>query len=184
MNKNYEVNREDVGLIIIDIQDSLAKSVVNEKEMKEETKKLIQAAKILDLPIAFTTQYKKGLGDTNQELRDLAPDAPSFDKVHFGIFGEEGIKEAIEKMGKKQFIVVGMETHICVLSSVIDLLGEGYEVFVPLGAVGSRDQRNIDNALTLMLKMGAVVTNTESILFQLCVKSTCPEFKEIQNLIK
>lgn len=184
MNKNYKVNRNEVGLMIIDIQDSLAKAVVNEEEMKRETQILIKTANILDIPIVFTTQYKKGLGDTNQELMDLAPEAPSYDKVHFGIFGEEEIKTGIEKMGKKQFIVVGMETHICVLSSVIDLLEAGYEVFVPFGAVSSRDEKNTKNALDLMSKMGAVVTNMETILFQLCVKSSLPEFKDVQNLIK
>lgn len=184
MNKNYKADRKDVALVVVDIQDSLANAVEGKEEIKKQTAILEKAANIFQIPVVFTTQYKKGLGDINEELKSLVKDALSFDKVHFSIVEEEEIKEGLKKLGKKQLIVTGMETHICILNSVIDLLKEGYEVFVPFDAVGSREEKNKENALQLMSKMGAVITNTESLLFQLLGKSTVPEFKEVQNLIK
>lgn len=182
--KNYSIKVADALLVIIDIQDSLIKAMYNPDEMMKYAEILERASKVLKFPAVFTTQYKKGLGEVNQKLFSILPEAPVIDKMHFSAMLDEKFVETIKSFNRRQIIISGMETHICVFTTIRDLIAEGYEVFVARDAVSSRTLENKENALEQLREMGAVITNTETILFDLLEKSGSSEFKEIQKLIK
>lgn len=179
-----KVRKEEALLLVIDIQDSLAKAVHRSEDLKKSARILLEAADAFGLPVLVTTQYKKGLGDLSESLLPYTKEADFYDKTLFSIYEDEKIKKAVDDSGKKDLIVVGMESHICVMSSVLDLLEAGYRVFVPEDGIGSRTEKNHKNALGQMGKNGAVITNVESLLFQMLGGSSAPEFKRVQGLIK
>ena len=183
MNR-WKLNREDALVLCIDYQDKLAKSVYNREEIEKHNQNIIKTANIYKVPILFTTQYKKGLGDVSPALFDLVDKKESLDKTAFSIMEEETIVKALEAAGKKQIIVTGIESHICVLSSVRDLIDAGYQVFVPRNCISSREESCHINGLDQMREYGAVISNSESILFEIAKVSGTPEFKQMQALIK
>lgn len=169
--------------MIIDIQDRLAAPMKDKDEVINNTNVLIQAAKEMDMPIIVTEQYPKGLGPTVDELTENLDDVNRFAKIDFSAYVDD-IKEAIKQTGRKRVIITGMETHICVFQTTRDLLADGYEVIVARDAVTSRKEENFLNGLDLMKDMGAVISNTESIVFDLLKKAGTPEFKVLSKLIK
>lgn len=158
--------------------------MANKDEFMTMSQKMVQGSSIYKVPILFTTQYKKGLGDVTNLMGQYASEAKSLDKNGFSVMTEESIVDELKKQGKKQVIVIGMESHICVLASVRDLIDAGYEVFVPRDCITSRDPRRHQNGIDQMREYGAVISNLESILFEIAKVSGTPEFKEMQKLIK
>lgn len=181
--KKFTLNREDSILLIIDIQDRLAAVMGNKEEVVNNTNILIQAAKEMGMPVIVTEQYPKGIGPTVAELDENLDNGEKYEKVNFSAYIDD-IKEAIEKKGRKKVIITGMETHVCVFQTARDLIDNGFQVFVPIDGVSSRTKDNMLNGLELMKSMGAVVTNTESIVFDLLEKAGTPEFKVLSKLIK
>ncbi len=145
--------------------------------------KLVKAFTILQIPILASEQYPKGLGHTLPELKQELPNAEVIEKIHFSCCGAQEIWEAIESHKRKQILVVGVESHVCVLQTVLDLLHAGYQVHVPFDAVASRNPANKENALQRMRGAGAVITNVESALFELMARAGTDDFKQIQKLI-
>jgi nicotinamidase-related amidase len=131
-----------------------------------------------------TEQYPKGLGPTVPELRAALEPAAPVEKLTFDCCGEPTFAPALDAAGRPAVIVCGMETHICVLQTVLGLLARGATVHVAADAVCSRDPENARVALELMRDAGAVVTCTETVLFQLLERAGTPEFKAIQQLVK
>lgn len=181
--EKYILSKEDTAIMIIDIQERLAPVMKYKDKVVNNTKILIQASKEMDIPIIYTEQYPKGLGHTIEELEELLENAKRFEKTSFSAINEE-VKEALVELGKKKVIIVGMETHVCVYQTVRDLLSNGYEVFVVSDGVASRTKNNYLNGLDLMKNMGAVIINTESIVFDLLKEAGTPEFKIMSKLIK
>lgn len=181
--EKYILSKEDTAIMIIDIQERLAPVMKYKDKVVNNTKILIQASKEMDIPIIYTEQYPKGLGHTIEELEELLENAKRFEKTSFSAINEE-VKEALVELGKKKVIIVGMETHVCVYQTVRDLLSNGYEVFVVSDGVASRAKNNYLNGLDLMKNMGAVIINTESIVFDLLKEAGTPEFKIMSKLIK
>lgn len=181
--EKYILNKESTSLLIIDIQEKLVPVMKYNDQVINNTKILINAAKQMDMPIICTQQYPKGLGSTVSELSGLLDDAKVFDKNSFTAYTDE-VKEALKSTGKNKVLITGMETHVCVFQTVRDLLNDGYEVFVIKDAVASRTKMNYRNGLDLMDRMGAVITNTETAVFDLLKVSGTPEFKVMSKLIK
>jgi len=181
--KNYKLNREDVVIVFIDIQDKLLKAMYNADEIVKNSTVLSNVANIIGASSLFTVQYPKGLGYTNDKIKEPLKDKEEFAKLSFNICDDEEIMKEIEKIGKKQFVICGMETHICILQSVRALLEKGYEVFLVEDAVGSRTEKNSKNGLEQLRDMGAVITNTETVLFDLAGIAGTDEFKTLQKLI-
>jgi nicotinamidase-related amidase len=177
------IMRDDTVLLIIDIQERLVPTMAYGEQVIQNTNLLIEAADTFSLPVILTEQYPKGLGKTVAEINTQAVDYSVFEKISFSGFTSEVASNLIE-IGRKKIIVTGMETHVCVFQTVRDLLGQGYQVFVAADAVCSRRTLNYKNGLALMSKMGAVVTNTETLLFDLLQESGTPEFKRLSKLIK
>jgi nicotinamidase-related amidase len=174
------LNQNDAIVVIIDIQEKLTNAVYD-KNVANVVSKLVQAAKILDIPVLITEQYPKGLGETVAQIKENA-DAIYFEKTSFSSF--EDIKETLKKLGKKQIIICGIEAHICVHQTANDLLEAGFEVHVLKDGVASRKEFEFAQGINRMEQNGATVTCLEIVLFELLKGASNPHFKAIQTLIK
>lgn len=181
--KNFNIDREQALFLFIDVQDKLLKAIANREDVLKNTKILAKMADIMKLESIFTAQYPKGLGFNNEELKAILPDAKEFPKTTFSCMLDEAFVEELKKTNKKQIVLSGIEAHICVLLTARDLIANGYEVFIASDAVGSRSEFNYNNALQMLNEMGCVVTNTETIMFDLNSISGTDEFKAVQKLI-
>ncbi len=178
------LDRAQALLLVVDVQERLATAMPKERlaELEKNAAVLIRAARRLDLPIVATEQYPKGLGQTVASLRGLLP-AP-MTKMEFSCGASKPIARQILETGRKQVIVAGMEAHVCVFQTVRDLLRGGFSVFVAQDAICARTESNRAVGLHLCEKAGAVLSSTESILFDLLGVAGTPEFKELTALIK
>lgn len=184
MMKKYTLDREDMVLLIIDIQERLVPVMKYQEQVINNTLTLLETSKNMDIPVMITEQYPRGLGPTVPQIKDGIGDSTEvFEKINFSGYTEE-VKLALEEKGRKKVVVTGMETHVCVFQTVRDLIDNGYEVFIARDAVASRTKENFINSLELMKSMGGIITNTESIVFDLLKKAGTPEFKVISKLIK
>ncbi|MFA5700778.1 MAG: hydrolase [Desulfuromonas sp.] len=174
---------ENTALLIIDVQERLVKAMPNYAEVEKAITTLQQGMEILNLPTLVTEQYPRGLGVTVKSIAARNPGGAVVEKTTFSSCAEGNFKPALEKLGRKQIVVTGMEAHVCVLQTVLDLLQAGYQVQVPFGAVCSRSDLNRDNALRRMEQAGAIITNVESVLFELLHRAGSAEFKAISKLI-
>ena len=179
----FTLTREDAVLFVIDIQERLVPVMKYRDQVIRNNQILITAAKEMNFPVIATEQYPKGLGRTVSELLDEITEENIFAKNSFTAYTDE-VKDALEKLAKRKVLVTGMETHVCVFQTVRDLLKDGYQVFVVKDAVASRTKDNYLNGLDLMQSLGAVVTNTETAVFDLLKVSGTPEFKVMSKLIK
>ncbi|WP_422486955.1 isochorismatase family protein [Gudongella sp. DL1XJH-153] len=180
--KNYTLDRENTLLLMIDIQERLAPAIHNGDQIVDKNRILLTAMKELQMKVIHTEQYPKGLGKTLPELAELIAASPH-EKVMFSAYNDE-VRDNIFSSGKKNILVTGMETHVCVFQTVRDLLEGKYNVFVITDGVGSRTYENYRNALDMMQEMGAVITNTETVLFDLIKTAGTPDFKIVSKLVK
>lgn len=179
---------ETSQLVVIDIQVRLAAAMPPEarERVLKNSGILLQAARLLQVPTVVTEQYPKGLGHTEPALAQHFPENPGVVcKTCFASSGAAEFNAVLDAQhGRHQVILVGMEAHVCVLQSAMELLGRGYQVFVVEDAVSSRDDANRHNAMARLRQAGAVVTNTESVLFEWLRDAAHPQFKAITALIK
>lgn len=179
----YILTPEEATLLVIDIQERLVPAMKYGEQIIQNTNILISLANKLRVPIIVTEQYPKGLGKTISDVSKNLEDPLTFDKVTFSGCTND-VTLALKGLGRKKIIITGMETHVCVFQTVRDLLTLGYQVFVVGDAVCSRTKENYLNGLSLMSSMGAVVTNTETVFFDLMKQAGTPLFKELSILIK
>lgn len=179
----YILTQEEAILLVIDIQDRLVPAMKYGEQVIRNTNTIISFAKNLGVPIIVTEQYPKGLGKTVSDLSINLEEALTYEKVTFSGCTSE-VTLALKGLERKKVIITGMETHVCVFQTVRDLLASGYQVFVVGDAVCSRTKENYLNGLSLMSSMGAVVTNTETVFFDLIKEAGTPLFKELSKLIK
>ena len=181
--KNFRLEREDSLILVVDVQERLVPAMKDAKETIENTKILLEAAKEMDVDIIATEQYPKGLGATIEEVKEYIEDENIYSKIEFsGCI--DPIEAFIKESKKKNIILLGMETHVCVYQTTRDLLSLGYKVFIVRDAVSSRTEENFLNGLDLLKEMGAIITNTETVLFDLLKKAGTDEFKAVSKLIK
>ena len=174
------------ALVIIDVQQRLAAAMPSgvRERVVQQIGILLAAAELLSVPVIVTEQYPKGLGPTEQELiNSLKGKAPVIEKTNFSCVKADGFNSALELAACKQVILTGMETHICVLQTALDLIEAGYEVFVVEDAVSSRTKSNQYNALQRLRQAGVIVTNVESLLFEWLQDASHPHFKTLSKLI-
>ena len=181
----FMLDRNDAVLVVIDVQEKLCQAM-DEKILAALTKRisiLQTAAQELQIPQLVTEQYVKGLGATIAGLKE-GLSTPAIEKMTFSCCGEPAFPEALQKHGRKQIIVTGMETHVCVLQTVLQLLEAGYIVHVVADAVMSRKKENWQIGLAMAQQAGAVITSTETALFQLLRVAGSEEFKKISKLVR
>ncbi len=178
------LERDRAALVVIDVQESF-RSYQSFAGVASACAKLVQAARILSLPMLVSEQYPKGLGRTVPELG--LGDEPRIEKTVFSAARADGFDLGVagtDPGGVGQAVVCGIETHVCVSQTVHDLLAAGVEVHVPADAVGSRHPLDHERGLERMERAGAVVGTVEAALFELLERAGTPEFKAVQALIK
>lgn len=179
------LNTEESLVLIIDVQEKLLNAVFNKESLKKKADIVARTSKILNIPVIITEQYPKGLGSTIESIKEgVAEDSKFFEKTAFSALENQEIIEAIESSEKKQIVVFGIETHICVSQTVEALINEGFEVVVIKDACGSRVEAEYLAGLERMKDNGAFIVTTEIALFEWLKSSKHPNFKEVQALIK
>lgn len=176
------MNREDTALLVVDVQEKLAPFIAGHERVVWNVRRLIEGAKVLGMPVVATEQYPKGLGPTVPELRALVGPAPSKLAFSCGECGE--LFEGLRARGVCKLAVCGVEAHVCVQQTVLDLLADGWRVYVAADAVGSRFEVDYRTALARMDSAGASLTTAEAALFEWCRVAGTPEFKEISRLVR
>lgn len=182
--RTFLLDRADSALVVVDIQERLAAVMSKRERVTTNTVHLIAAARLLALPVILTEQYPKGLGQTVDEVKSELAVYEPFEKTHFSCCDEPGFLGMVSALGKRNIIISGMETHVCVLQTVLGLLREGYGVHLVADAVCSRKKDDYLIGLGVAREAGAVITSTETALFQLLRRAGTEEFKAISRRIK
>lgn len=172
-------------LMIIDFQEKLCKAMDPAilSQQIGNVSILLEAAAELGVPVLATEQYPAGLGETIPELKEKFQKSP-LEKTSFSCCGEHAVMERIEALDRRNIVVCGMEAHICVLQTVLDLIGTGHNVHVVSDAVMSRKKENWRMGLEMASAAGAVITSAETVLFQLLKRAGTPEFKKLSKLVR
>jgi hypothetical protein len=184
MTKAFFQSEESL-LLIVDVQERLWPYISNADQVRDRCQVMMKGAAALQVPILVSEQYPKGLGPTLPAIKECQlPEAPLYEKTAFGCLGDEPLASYLEKTGRRQLVVCGIETHVCVMQTVLEAVDRGYRCAVVADAVGSRDERNRQLALDRMRQEGASIVSTEVILFEWMKTARHPAFKTISALVK
>ena len=176
------MSRHDTALLVIDVQERLLPAIGTRERLAWNISRLVEAAKLFEMPILTTEQYPKGLGPTIPQLASLVGER--HEKLTFSCGGRADLLRPLAERGIYKIAVTGIETHVCVLQTVFDLLAEGFQAYVQVDAVGSRGQLDHETALRRFEAAGACLTTTEATLFEWCETAEDPQFKTISALVK
>ena len=184
-----QLSRTRAALLVVDIQDKLAAAMPEDvlAQAVRNTAVLIETARRMWMPIVVSQQYPRGLGATVPAIEDALRDAPTlhrFDKMIFSAADAPEFGALAPKLGRDQWIVTGMEAHVCVYQSARGLVSRGYNVHVPADAITSRTKSNFKIARKLIQDVGATLTSTEVVVFDLLGTAADVEFKALSRLIK
>lgn len=174
---------DNTACIVVDIQERLMPVLHRAADMEARSLVLLQGLLALEVPLLATEQYPKGLGGTVPAVAALLAGVPVFEKTRFSALIPE-VLEALKARGAENVVLAGAEAHICMLQTALDLRAAGFGVYVPYDCTTSRDPANKENALRQMAAAGAVVSNVESVLFQLLGDARHPAFKTVSKLIQ
>lgn len=170
--------------MLIDMQEKLLPSVAGWKECEKRTVAVARGLRILDIPMMITQQYTKGLGMSVPSIYEAAGTKEYYDKRTFSCAQDDGIMNAIRKNGRENVLVCGIEAHVCVLQTCIDLKAMGYNPILVVDAIASMRESDKAVALQRAVQEGILLTTSEAVLFELTVDSKHSRFKEISALIK
>ena len=173
-------------VLVVDLQEKLLPLIQGHEEIIRAAKKLLDGARIFGLPVLATEQYSKRLGPTNAAIRVFlrTNNATVIEKPTFSACGEPPVREAILAIDRPQVIMVGIEAHVCVQQTALDLATMDYDVFVCADGVGSRGRLDYETSLERMQQEGAVITTVESALFELCNRCDTKQFKAMLEVVK
>lgn len=183
MNLNYHLEKSKVCLLIVDVQDKIFAQMERPCEVMHAIHKIVKGFQIMHLPIIVSEQYPEGLGPTVLGLKNLlGENVPYLTKTTFSCLETQAIAEKLKDF--EQFIIVGIEAHVCVLQTVKDLLNAGKQVVILNDAISSRSIYDFSTAIQECSRAGARISSVETVLFELVSDAKAPEFKSISNLIK
>jgi nicotinamidase-related amidase len=171
-------------LFVVDIQERLLPAIFEKEQVLENALRLARGAALFRLPVFVTEQYRKGLGATVRDLAEAIPGFAPVEKLTFSACGADGVLEAICARGVTDLIVCGIEAHVCVCQTCLDLLDHGLRPFVVADAISSRTAANRAIALERLRQAGATVVSTEMALFELLGRAGTDEFKQVLSLVK
>ncbi|NLX15098.1 MAG: hydrolase [Phycisphaerales bacterium] len=174
---------ETAALLVIDVQDRLLPAISEAEQRVEYIRRMIEAAKVLQVPILATEQYPAGLGRTCETIQSCLEGITYIEKMSFSAC-EQRLIDRLAELDRSQIIVVGIEAHVCVQQTTLDLLRMGYAVYVCTDAVGSRRTLDAAVAFERMRQAGAIVTTTESVTFELLGRAGTEAFKKILPIVK
>jgi nicotinamidase-related amidase len=177
-----QMTAADTGLLVIDMQEKLVPFIFDREPLVRNIAFLIDAARLVGVPVQATEQYPKGLGATVDELAQRLPDRP--DKVAFSSCVVPAITENLRRAGRVKVVLAGIETHVCVQHTALDLLAQDFRVYIPVDAVGSRYRLDHDYALRRMERAGAILTTAETCLFEWLGGSNHPQFKQASKMVQ
>ena len=185
-DRTYRIVRENTQAMIIDVQERLTPHIYDHENIIKKTVTLIKGLQALNIPIMLNEQYKKGLGDSLPELRDVleGDNAKSFEKVTFSACDNNDTWHHLAQQNRSTVLLIGVEAHVCVLQTALDLLDNGMQPVIIGDAVGSRFPYDKKQAIRRIRRAGGIISTVETILFELCRSSEDPAFKTILNLIK
>ena len=175
---------ENTVLVIVDVQEKLSRVMYEKERLFENLQKLIKGARILGIPIILTEQNPKGLGPTIIEIANLLPNIKPIPKFSFSCFGDEKFLKELKASKRKQVLIAGIEAHVCVYQTAVDLVNSGYEVQVVADGVSSRTLENKQIGLEKVRSEGIGVTSTETALFELLRVAEGEKFKELLKVVK
>jgi len=194
MREKNRIKREDAVLAVIDFQTRMMPAIKDADSVIAESAKLIRGCRILGVPILVTQQYTKGLGVSEEPIvtamtENLGEFAPGvefkyIEKVSFSAMGEPKFVSALEDCKRKSVIICGVEGHVCLRQTVLDLLSDGYSVYVASDCISSRKERDLAPAITEMTEEGAVLITSEAVLFEMLQTAEALFFKQISKLVK
>ena len=173
-------------LLVIDIQERLASAMPADvlEKVVVNNQTLLTAANELDIPVIHSEQYPKGLGNTVAAIAKHFPEGTSVTKTSFACSDAEGFNDLLVKQKRQQIIISGIESHVCVLQTALQLQQKGYAVFVVEDAICSRKKLNHKNAIKRLRQSGIIISNVESVLFEWLRDAAHPKFKLLSKLIK
>lgn len=184
---NSLLSASNSTLVVVDIQSKLSATmlVAEAQAMNTNSQRLLTAAGLLNIPVLVTEQYPKGLGATDPAVAEYLPQpSPIFAKTGFSCCAAEGFNTALAETKRQQVVLVGQETHVCVLQTALELLALGYQVHIVEDAVCSRKTEHKFYALQRMQQHGASISNYESVLFEWLRNANHPDFKTISKLLR
>lgn len=186
MREGIRLDRAHTTLVVVDVQERLFGAMDPEQRegMVRNLKLLGAGARRLGLPIVVTEQYPKGLGHTLPEVREALGAVEPLAKVTFSCCAVDGFVEGLRQRGTRTVVLAGLETHVCVLMTALDLVAEGFAVHVPADATVSRARQNWELGLALLRAEGVVVTTTETVLFQLLRRADTEDFRALAPLLR
>jgi nicotinamidase-related amidase len=174
---------EETLILIVDIQERLVPAIHEVSACLDAVRRLVGAARVLGVPMLATEQYPAGLGPTLASLREQIADVPMVEKTRFSACVQE-VLERLAGASARAIIVVGIEAHVCVQQTVLDLLRLGYTPYLCVDAIGSRRPLDRDTAIERMRDAGAIVTTTESVIFELTGEAGTDTFKKVLKIVK
>ncbi|OGO14670.1 MAG: hydrolase [Chloroflexi bacterium RBG_16_48_7] len=177
-------NTDNTILIAIDFQEKLVRAMYQKEKLIENTQKLIKGLQVLEVPVISTEQNPQGLGVTIPEIASLFPEYRALPKFSFSCCSDRDIARDIGNSGRSQVLIAGIEAHVCVYQTAMDLMRLGYEVQIVSDCVSSRSPENINVAIERLRSEGAKITSLEMALFELLGKAEGPKFKEISKIVK
>ncbi|MBN2583506.1 MAG: hydrolase [Planctomycetes bacterium] len=178
------MRRSESVLLVVDIQERLLPAIDGHEQVLAVADRVLRAARALNVPVLCTEQYPRGLGATVEPVRSNVGPEPIIEKLAFSCCGAEGLPERLAALGRRQVILVGIEAHVCVMQTVLDLLAAGYRPYVVADAVSSRFAADRDVAFERMRQAGAVVTTAESVMFEWLEVAGTPEFKTVSRFVR
>ena len=177
-----QMSAGDTGLLVIDVQEKLTPLISRAAEVIRNIAFLIDAARILDMPVQATEQYPKGLGATVSELAQRLPQRP--DKVAFSCCAIPSVVDNFRRAARPKLLLAGIETHVCVQQTALDLLALNFRLYIPADGVASRYEIDHERALRRLENVGAIITTCESAVFEWIGAAGSPQFKEISRLVQ
>ena len=176
------MSRSDSALLVVDVQEKLVAAMDAPARILWNMRRLIDGGKVLGLPVVATEQYPQGLGPTVSELASRLEPRPA--KLCFSCRELANLFADLRQRNIEKLLVCGLETHVCIQQTVLDLMADGWRVYVAVDAVGSRHDLDHQTALRRMESSGAVLTTTEAALFEWCQTAGTPEFKQISRIVR
>lgn len=178
------LKREQSAVLVVDLQERLVPAMADSQSLLKMSGRLLEAAGKLGVPSACTEQYPKGLGKTLEPVCAMISCKEIRPKMHFSSCRAEGLLEELHGLGRRQVVVVGIEAHVCVQQTVLDLLESDFEAFVCVDCVSSRRVLDREVAFKRMRQAGAVLTTAEAAIFEWLEQADVPQFKEISRLVR
>ncbi|NMB81200.1 MAG: hydrolase [Ignavibacteria bacterium] len=178
------LDRNKSALLVIDIQEKILPVIFEYERVVQNSVKLIKGFKTLGLPVYYTEQYPKGLGPSSPLVKDVLGEVKPIEKMSFSCSGAPGLFEDLLNNKIEQVVLCGVESHVCVMQTALDLLANGFQVQIAADAVSSRREFDFKTALSRMQQNEAEITLTESVLFELLEVCGTEQFKTISKLVK